>query len=59
MTTKDKNHWKVLCVGLLCLTAAEITALFLGYNGTLLKAFLVIVALAIGLKMPTPKFLQN
>ena len=50
----NKLDWRIVCVGLVCLTAAEITALFLGYNGTLLKAFLVIVALAIGVIIPNP-----
>ncbi len=42
----------IIITGLICLTAAEITALFLGYNGTLLKAFLIIVAMAIGVTIP-------
>jgi len=50
----NKIDWKIICTGLICLTAAEITALILGYNGTLLKAFLVIVALAIGVTIPNP-----
>ena len=50
----NKLDWRIVFVGLVCLTAAEITALFLGYNGTLLKAFLVIVALAIGVIIPNP-----
>lgn len=52
--TKKKIDWRIVCVGLICLTAAEITALILGYNGTLLKSFLVIVALAIGVVIPNP-----
>ena len=50
----NKLDWKIVCVGLLCLTAAELTALFMGFNGTLLKMFLVIVALAIGVTIPCP-----
>ena len=51
---KQKIDWRVICVGMLCLTAAEITALFLGYNGTLLKMFLVVMALAIGVVIENP-----
>ena len=61
MTTKKKQQkvdWKVLCVGMICLTAAEVTALILGYNGTLLKTFLVIIALTIGVTIPNP-FIKN
>jgi len=52
--TKIKTDWKVVCVGMVCLTAAEIAALILGYNGTLLKSFLVIMALAIGVTIENP-----
>ena len=58
----NKIDWRIVCVGLVCLTAAEITALLLGYNGTLLKAFLIIVALAIGVTIPSEiiiKFLKG
>ena len=51
--SKKKVDWKVLCVGLVCLTALEICALLLGYNGTLLKAVLVAIALTIGITIPT------
>lgn len=54
MTTKKKVDWRIVCVGMVCLTAAEITALMLGFNGTLLKMFLVIMALAIGVVIPNP-----
>ena len=51
---KQKTDWRIVCVGLVCLTAAEITALILGHNGTLLKTFLVVMALAIGVTIPNP-----
>ncbi len=55
MTTKKKSiDWRVLCVGIVCMTAAEITALFLGHNGTMLKLFLIIIALAVGVTIPNP-----
>jgi len=49
---KEKIDWRIICVGLVCLTAAELYALHLGYNGTLLKAFIVVVALTIGVTIP-------
>ena len=51
---KEKIDWRLVAVGLLCLTAVEMLALTLGHNGTLLKLFLVIVALAIGVTIPNP-----
>lgn len=54
MKNKNKTDWKVVCVGMVCLTAAEITALFLGFNGKLLTAFVGIMALAIGIKIENP-----
>ena len=54
-----KIDWKIVCTGLICLTAAELYALNLGYNGTLLKIFLIIVATAIGVVIPLDKFIKH
>ena len=55
MTDKKKQiDWRIVVTGLVCMTVAEITALLLGYNGTMLKLFLVIIALAIGVMIPNP-----
>ena len=54
MKSKKKVDWKVLCTGLVCITALEAFALSLGFNGTMLKTVLVIIALAIGISIPTP-----
>lgn len=60
MTKKkqSKPDWKIVCTGLVCLTVVELAALSLGYNGTLLKGFLVIVALAIGVVIPKEWFIK-
>ena len=50
----NKLDWKIICVGLLCITALEIFALSKGFNGTLLKMVLILIALAIGVTIPTP-----
>lgn len=52
---KDKIDWRIVATGLVCITALEITALLLGFNGTLLKGVMVAIALAIGVTIPTPK----
>ena len=60
MTDKKKAiDWRIICVGMICLTAAEITALMLGYNGTMLKLFLVIIAITIGAIIPLDKILKG
>lgn len=60
MTTKKKQvDWRVICIGMICMTAAEITALMLGYNGTMLKSFLIIISLAIGITIPLDKFIKK
>jgi hypothetical protein len=56
-TKKPKVDWRIICTGMICLTAVEGYALKLGYNGTLLKLFLVIMALAIGVTIDLSKFI--
>ncbi len=56
---KKKIDWRIVCTGLVCITAAEIVALLLGYNGTMLKLFLVIIALAIGVVIPVPNVMKG
>jgi len=58
MTTKKKAKkkvdWRVLCVGLICLTVIELYALNRGINGTLMTFVLTIIGLAIGVALPNP-----
>ena len=46
--------WRIVCVGLICLTALEIFALSNGINGTLLKIVLIVIAGVIGVTIPNP-----
>ena len=46
--------WRVVCTGLVCLTALECFALNQGINGTLLKIVLIIIAGVIGVTIPNP-----
>ena len=50
---KKQVDWKIVCTGLLCVTAIELYALNLGFNGTLLKGVLMFIALAIGITIPS------
>ena len=55
MAKKQKKIDKgIVMMGLGCITLLEIVALLMGYNGTLLKAALIIIALAIGITIPSP-----
>jgi len=51
---QDKIDYRIVCVGLICLTVLEIVALMNGINGTLLKTVLIAIALAIGITIPNP-----
>jgi hypothetical protein len=46
--------WRVLITGIVCLTTIEVVALCNGINGTLLTAVVGIIALVIGITIPTP-----
>ena len=55
MKTKQKIDWRIVCTGLVCITGLEIFAISQGFNGTLLKGVLVVIALAIGVTIPLDK----
>lgn len=51
---KTKIDWRVICVGLICITVLEMYALSIGINGTLLKTVLMAIAVTIGITLPNP-----
>lgn len=51
---KTKIDWRVICVGLICITVLEMYALSMGINGTLLKTVLMAIAVTIGITLPNP-----
>jgi len=55
---KQKIDWKIVCMGMACITAVELYALSIGINGTILKGFLIIIALAIGITIPKPNIIK-
>ncbi len=56
MANKKKVvDWRIVCTGIVCVTALEAMALSMGYNGTILKSVLVVIALAIGITLPQLK----
>ena len=46
---------EVIIVGIICLTILEVCALLKGINGVLFTTVVAIIALAIGVTIPTPK----
>tara|TARA_Y100000310_G_C20318661_1_gene639665 strand:- start:481 stop:660 length:180 start_codon:yes stop_codon:yes gene_type:complete len=51
---KCEMDWRLVSVGLVCIAGLEAYALSLGFNGTMLKTVLVVLALAIGVTIPNP-----
>tara|TARA_R100000750_G_C2292140_1_gene75376 strand:+ start:408 stop:584 length:177 start_codon:yes stop_codon:yes gene_type:complete len=51
---KQKIDWKVISVGLICLTAAELYALSQGIDGTIFTIYVAIVATVLGVILPSP-----
>jgi len=51
-TEIKKVNWKVIAVGLVCLTAIEICALLKGIDGSMLMLVIGIIGLAIGVAIP-------
>ena len=54
MTKKKEMDWRIVVVGLICLTVIELFALSRGINGTMLSIVIAIVAAAIGVAIPNP-----
>ena len=53
---KQKIHKDVLITGILAITAIEITALSLGFDGVMLTTVIALIAGAIGISLPQLKF---
>ncbi len=54
MKNKDKIDWKVVVVGIAALTTIEVAAMAQGINGVLLSSIIGIIALSIGIAIPSP-----
>lgn len=51
---KKKVDWRIVCLGLICITTLEVVALLNGINGTAYTMIIGIIALAIGVTIPNP-----
>ncbi len=49
----------VIITGIICLTLLEAFALYNGINGTMLTIVVAIIAAAIGVVIPQPKFIKE
>ncbi len=49
---KQKVDWRIVSIGLVCLTALELYALSQGINGTILGIVIAIIAATIGIVIP-------
>ena len=51
---KQTTDWRVLCTAIVAIAALEGVALYLGFNGTMLKIALVAIAGLAGWALPSP-----
>ncbi len=51
---KQKTDWRVIAVGMVCLTGAEIYALSKGINGTIFSVYMLIIGGLAGYVIPSP-----
>ena len=51
MTTKKKVDWRIVSIGLICLTGYGIYAASQGINGHVMAAIIGVIALAIGVSI--------
>jgi len=54
MKTKTKVDWRIIACGIFALTAIEITALNNGIDGKILTIVIGIIALVMGIVIPSP-----
>jgi len=51
---KTKTDWRIVVVGLICVTILEIVALLQGLNGMMYSTVLALIAIAIGVTIENP-----
>ena len=51
---KEKTDWRVICVGMVCVTIAEIFALYQGINGTIFSGYMLMMGGLAGNIIPSP-----
>jgi len=56
---KTKIDWRIGCIAILCLTGLELAAMHYGINGTMRTLIFTLIALIVGVTIPTPKILNK
>lgn len=56
---KQKIDWKIVCMGLICITVLEIYAISKGINGILLTGVIAIIAGVTGFTQPQLKLMKG
>jgi len=55
----NKINWKLVAVGIVCLTIIQVCAMFNGINGTFRTLIVGLIAVAIGITLPLDKFIKS
>ena len=56
---KTKIDWRIGCIAILCLAGLELAAMHYGINGTMRTIIFTLIALIVGVTIPTPKILNK
>ncbi len=59
MNIQINGNQKLIITGIICITILEVIALAKGINGTYLTIAVATIAAAIGVTIPTPKFMKK
>jgi len=59
MAKKKEIDWRIVVIGLVCLTVLECFAMSQGINGWLLRLIVITIAAVIGITIPTPDFIKK
>lgn len=58
-TKKQKIDWRLGAIAIVCLTILEIFAMSYGINGTMRSIIFALIALIVGVTIPTPSILKT
>lgn len=59
MTKKQNIDWKLGAIAIICLSILEIFAMSYGINGTMRTIIFSLIALIVGVTLPTPPILKT
>ena len=59
MTQKEKIDWRLIAIGIICLTGYGVYAMSQGIDGKLMSCIIAIIAFAIGITIPLDKLIKH